>query len=194
MSIPEEPLSISRDWEALRPDLRAALLVAVLIVLLEMVSDAIPLFGWLISLPFAVGVYLAQGVLAGVFLRRDSRYPRPSALTALGIGARSALWTGGLSLVVAVVTVIALIPVSLGAILAGLPAVLISFVVDLAINILFAALGAWIYTLTGGKGAAGISCLLSAILGACFWLALAVLVVTAILAALGILPHPSIHP
>jgi hypothetical protein len=185
-------MPIARDWDELRPDLRAALLVAVPIVLLEVVSDAIPLVGWLVSLPFAVAVYLAQGILVGVFLRQDARYSEARALTAMGIGARSALWTGGLSLAVAVLTVAALIPVSLGAILAGLPAVLISFVVDLGINIFFAALGAWIYALAGGKGAAGISCLLSVVLGMCFWLAIAVLVVGGILAALGVIQLPAL--
>jgi enoyl-CoA hydratase/carnithine racemase len=61
--------------------------------------------------------------------------------------------------------VVVLAPITLGAILVGLPAVLISFVADLGINILLSSLGAWIYSVSGGKGALGASCIMAAVLG-----------------------------
>jgi hypothetical protein len=176
------------------PDLRAALLVAILVILLEIASDALPVAGWLIGLPFAIGVYLFQGILTGVFLRRDPRFPSPHALQFLATGARSALWTGALSLVVSALTLAVLAPVTLGAILAGLPALGVTLVADLAINLVFSALGAWIYSLAGAKGAAGFSCVLAAVLFACFWLALAAGVVGAIVYGVGHIPAIHIPP
>ena len=178
------------------PDLRAAAIVAILVVLLEIASDAVPVAGWLIGLPFAIGVYLVQGILAGVFLRRDERYPARHPGHFLGIGARSALWTGGLSLVVSALMLAVLAPVTLGAILVGLPALVGTFLADLTINVLFAALGAWIYSFSGGKGALGFACVLAAALFVCFWLALAAGVLGAIVYGVGHIPAihiPQIH-
>jgi hypothetical protein len=170
------------------PDLRAALLVALPVVVLEVASDAIPLAGWLIGLPFAIGVYLAQGILVGVFLRRDARYTAPRAWHFLGIGARSALWTGALSLTVSLLMLAALAPATLGAILVGLPAIAGTFLADLAINAIFSALGAWVFSVSGAKGAAGFSCVLAGLLFVLFWLALAVGVVWLIVYGVGHIP------
>jgi hypothetical protein len=170
------------------PDLRAALLVALPVVALEVASDAVPLAGWLIGLPFAVGVYLAQGILVGVFLRRDPRFPNPRAWHFLGIGARSALWTGGLSLAVSLLTLAVLAPATLGAVLVGLPAIAGTFLADLAVNVACSALGAWVYSLGGAKGAAGFSCVVAGLLFVLFWLALAVGVVALIVYGVGHIP------
>lgn len=175
-------------WETRTPDLRAALLVAILVIALEVASDVIPVAGWLVGLPFAIGVYLVQGVLAGAFLRRDPRFPDQRTGHFLGIGARSALWTGGISLAAALVTVAALAPVTLGAILVGLPALLVTFLADLALNVVFSALGAWVYSLAGGKSAVGFSCVLAAVLFACLWLALAVGLIGLIVYGVGHIP------
>jgi hypothetical protein len=184
---------ISR-WSTIAPDVRAALLVALPVVVLEVASDAIPLAGFLIGLPFAVGVYLAQGILVGVFLRRDPRYPTPRAWHFLGVGARSALWTGGLSLAVSLLTLAVLAPATLGAVLVGLPAIAGTFLVDLAVNAVCAALGAWVYSAGGAKGAAGFSCAAAGLLFVLFWLALAVGVVALIVYGVGHIPPVHLPP
>lgn len=176
------------------PDLRAALLVAGLVIVLEIASTAIPVAGWLIVLPFEVGVYLVQGILAGVFLGRDPRYSTRHAGHFLGIGARSALWTGGLSLVVSLLTIAVMVPVTFGAVLVGLPALAVTFLADLASNVLFSALGAWIYSFSGGKGAVGLSCALAAVLLACVWLALAVGMVALVVFGVGRIPPVHLPP
>jgi hypothetical protein len=175
-------------WSAMAPDLRAAIYVALPVIVLEVASDAIPLAGWLVGLPFAVGVYLAQGILVGVFLRRDARYTAPRAWHFLGIGARSALWTGVLSLAVSLLTLAALASATLGAILVGLPALAGTFLADVAVNAVFSALGAWVYSVGGAKGAAGFSCVLAGLLFVLFWLALAVGVVWLIVYGVGHIP------
>ena len=185
--------SINRGWSDLAPDLRAALVVALFVIGLEILSDAVPVVGWLASLPFGIVVYVFQGIAAGAFLRRDARYHRKNPWDFLGIGARSALWTGALSLVVALLTVQALLPVSLGAILVSLPAVLGSSAVDIALNLIFSSLGAILYGLFGGRRASSFACLGSALLAFGCCLFAVGLLVTVFLSAVGVLPHPAIY-
>jgi hypothetical protein len=188
----DNPTAIDRTWNSILPDLRAALAVALFVIVLEVVGDVIPVAGWFATLPFDIPVYLFQGILAGVFYRQAAHGFTPRAWNYLGIGARSALWTGLISLVTAFVTVLAMLPVSLGAVLVGLPAVGGSFVVDLGLNLVFSALGAWIYSLTGGRRASGIACLLSTVLAAGGCMLAVGLVIWVILSAVGVLPRPII--
>ncbi len=188
----DNPSPIRHEWDQIAPDLRAALVVALFIILLEVVGDAIPVVGWLAALPFSIPVYLFQGILTGAFSRGAPGRPRRRTWIVLGLGARSAVWTGALSLAAGLVTAAALLPVSLGASLVSLPVILASFGVDFGLNLVFSILGAWIYTIGGGRRAAGFACLISALFAAWLFLLAVGLLLLGILSAAGLLPHPAL--
>ncbi len=144
-----------------RPDVRAALVVSPVVILLEILSDVIPGIGYALTVPIAIVTYYVQGVLTGRYLRQDPRYvaARPGEYARLGL--LSAVWTGVvLSNIVTLIDFVVLTPLSLGAILIGLPLVLASSVIDMALNLALTTLGAWLYGRLGNNRIAGVSCVL----------------------------------
>jgi len=146
-------------WNRLSPGVKAALTVAVVVIMLEVVSDLLPAVGFVVALPFAIATYYVQGLLAGRYLKNDPRYPAAGLGRYLGAGALSAFWTGVvISNVVTIIDTVLLTPVTLGAVLAALPLVLVSSLVDIALNFFFTVLGAWLYRRFSGGRLFGISC------------------------------------
>ncbi len=146
-------------WAHLSPALRAAITVALVIILFEVLSDLLPAVGFILTLPFAIVTYYVQGLLAGRFLRNDPRYPSAGPGLYLSSGAQSAFWSGVvLSSAVTLIDTILLAPLTLGAVLAALPLVLGSSLVDIGLNFFFTGLGAWLYSRFSGRRLLGISC------------------------------------
>ncbi len=151
-------------WYRLKPDVRAALLVSPAIVLIELLSSLAPVVGYAVTFPLALVVYLVQGFLVGR-LAKNGGISEP--VSAMRLGALSGLWTGLLlSNAVSLIVLLVAAPLSLGAFLLGLPAILAASLLDICLNVLISALGAWLYALLGGKWAAGISCFLGIVGGA----------------------------
>ncbi|MCL4562433.1 MAG: hypothetical protein M1281_17700 [Chloroflexi bacterium] len=147
-----------------RPDVRAALVVSPVVVILEILSDVIPGIGYVLTVPIAVVTYYVQGVLAGRYLREDPRYANAGAGEYARRGALSAVWTGiVLSNAVTLIDFVILTPLSFGAILIGLPLVLASSLTDMVLNLVFTTLGAWLYGRLGSHRMWGISCILMGI-------------------------------
>jgi len=163
-------------WTDLSPALRAAITVAVVVIILEVLSDGLPAVGFILTLPFAIATYYVQGLLVGRFLKNDPRYPAAGPGLYLGSGALSAFWTGvvisgGVTLIDAAI----LIPVTLGAVLAAIPLVLGSSLVDISLNFFFTILGAWLYSRFSGRRLLGVSCALMGLVMVCLCLAAAAL-------------------
>ena len=146
-------------WAHLSPALRAAITVALVVILLELLSDLLPAVGFILTVPFAIVTYYVQGLLAGRFLKNDPRYPSAGPGLYLGSGAQSAFWSGVvLSSAVTLIDTAILTPLTLGAALAALPLVLGSSLVDIMLNFIFTILGAWLYSRFSGRRLLGISC------------------------------------
>jgi hypothetical protein len=159
-------------WNNLSPGLRAAITVAVVIIILEVLSDVLPAVGFIVTLPFAIVTYYVQGLLAGRFLKNDPRYTPAGPGLYLSSGALSAFWTGVvISNVVTLIDTILLTPLTLGAVLAAIPLVLGSSLLDMALNFLFTILGSWLYSRFSGRWLLGISCAVMGLVMACLCLA-----------------------
>jgi hypothetical protein len=159
-----QPNSTRTGWKGLQPDLRAAILISPAIVLIELFSSLAPVVGYTVTFPIALAAYLVQGFLVGR-LAKNQGLVRP--LSVMGLGGVSGVWTGVLlSNAVTLIVFLVATPVSLGAFLLGFPAVLAGSLLDIALNIIISALGAWLYARIGGLWAAGISCFLGVAGGA----------------------------
>lgn len=138
--------------------MKAALWVSWAVAILEVASTTLPVIGYLITLPLAVIVYAVQGVLVGRFIRQDERFAGSGPAVFARQGAVSALWTSlGVSTILIVLTEAAMTPVTLGASLAGLPAVLASSLGDLLVNLLVTGLFTWASFRFGNRVAAGLT-------------------------------------
>jgi hypothetical protein len=157
--IEKQSSSADEWWEKLSPGLKAALLVGIIVVGLEFVSDILPAIGFIITVPVAIIVYYVQGILAGRYVRRDPRYAPASSGVYLRQGAVSAFWTAlVISTAVTVIDMVVLTPLTVGAILVALPVTLVSSLIDVGLNFFFTMLGAWFYSRFSTAGLAGISC------------------------------------
>ena len=67
------------DRDYLRPDLKAAIAVAIFFVGIEFLGDLIPFAGYLITFPVTLVVYYIQGLLTGLFIKRDPKYSSSSS-------------------------------------------------------------------------------------------------------------------
>jgi hypothetical protein len=164
----------------------------VFVIGLEILSDVIPVAGFVLCLPLAVAVYSFQGLLVGWYLRASPRAASTSSWSPIRKGALSAFWTGAvLSPLVALITTSILTPVTLGAALVSLPATFMSGLVDLALNLVFTILGAWIAAHFGKASSLGCSCLVLAVMGVVYWILIAVGIAGIILTATHAIPTPS---
>jgi hypothetical protein len=176
-----------RDAERLNPDVRAALFAAIPVILLEALTDLVPVAGFLIALPLSIGVYLLQGSLVSRYAHADPRYADASQGQVIGLAARSALWTGAvISPLAALVSLLVGTTTTAGLLLLWLPGVVAGTVLDLLINLGFTMLGSWLGLRATGKQAISNSCLGVAAGVAMIWLLVAVLTVVGILA---VVPH-----
>jgi hypothetical protein len=183
-------------WSKLSPGVKAALAVALVIVLLEVLSDFLPAVGFIVTLPFALVTYYVQGLLAGRFLKNDPRTPSAGVGLYLRAGALSAFWTAVvISNVVTLIDTVLLTPVTLGAVLAAIPLVLASSLVDMALNFIFTILGTWLYSRFSGRRLAGISCAVMGLVMGCLCLAAAALAGGLIFGGVNLFNHlPAILP
>jgi hypothetical protein len=135
-------------WQSLAPDWKGALVVTVFLVVLGMLSDAIPGLGFIFSLPFTIIVYYIQGVLVGRYARSSPAYCDKKFWL---LGMISGLWT---SLVIgSIFTLITLAiqyTLTLGAAAALIPLVIAQSLFEIIMNVTFSGLGAWLYGLFGG--------------------------------------------
>jgi hypothetical protein len=176
-----------QDAERLYPDIRAALLVAIPVILFEALTDLVPVAGFLIALPLSIGVYLLQGSLVSRYAHADPRYAGANQGQVIGLAARSALWTGVvISPLAALVSLLVGTTTTAGLLILWLPGVVIGTVLDLLINLGFTILGSWLGLRATGKQAISSSCLGVAAGVAVTWLLVAVLTVVGILA---VVPH-----
>lgn len=135
-------------WQNLAPDWRAALLVTLVIFVLGLVGDLVPGLGFLISVPFLVLVYYLQGVLTGRFARQHPVYQGKRYFL---LGARSGLWTSVVFGILFTLTALAIqYTFTLGTALALIPIIISQSLMDIVLNVSFAALGAWLYKMLGG--------------------------------------------
>jgi hypothetical protein len=177
-------------WTHLSPALRAAITVAVVVILLEILSDMLPAVGFILTLPFAIAVYYVQGLLVGWYLKNDPRYPAAGPGLYLGSGALSAFWTGVvISGGVTLIDTAILTPLTLGAVLAAIPLVLGSSLVDMVLNFFFTILGAWLYRRFNNRGLLGVSCALLGLVMACLCLAGAALAGAIIFGGVSLFRH-----
>jgi uncharacterized membrane protein YjgN (DUF898 family) len=143
-----EALSPPSWWQNLAADWKGALVVTVFLVVLGMLSDAVPGLGFIFGLPFTILVYYIQGVLVGRYARRNPAYRNKKFFW---LGMKSGLWT---SLVIgSIFTLITLAiqyTLTLGAAVALIPLVIAQTVFEIIMNVTFSGLGAWLYGLIGG--------------------------------------------
>ncbi|MDR3575180.1 MAG: hypothetical protein P4L50_15075 [Anaerolineaceae bacterium] len=145
----------------LRPDLKAAITVLVFLIGFEILGDLLPFVGYLITFPITLAVYYFQGFLTGVFMTRDARYRSAATWRYAGMGFTSSLWTGIIfAFVLTLFSYLVTTPFSLGLNLAELPFTLLTFLLDLFLNIIFTTLAAWFFGLLNRAAFTGISCLL----------------------------------
>jgi hypothetical protein len=181
----------STSWSGLRPDLKAAAIVAIFVVGLEILSDVIPVAGFVICIPLAIAVYTLQGLLVGWYWRAWNDPASPRAWGPLRLAALSALWTGAvLSPLVALAATTALTTVTLGAALVGAPLTFASSLIDLALNLVFTLFGAWLAVRFSKGSSLGCSCVMLAIISSVFCVLLAAGLVALILMAAHAIPSP----
>lgn len=173
--------STKSGWNSLTPDLRAALLVSPAIVLYELLSSLVPVLGFTITLPLALATYLVQGLLVGRLAKMEASSVLMTRLSYARLGTLSGVWTSVfVSNAVTLIVLLIATPVSLGAFLLGLPAILAASLLDICLNVVISTLGAWLYAQLGGKWAVGLSCFLG-LIG--FALSCSLVAIAAILAA-----------
>jgi hypothetical protein len=152
---------IKQFWGRLPPDVRAAVVVGVAIIVLEVITDVLPGFGHILVLPVALTAYYLQGVLTAWWARQDERYANLGRfMSCASLGLKTAFWTSVvLSTVVMVINIVILTPLSLGGTATLIPFIFSGSLADWFLNSIFAVLGAWMYVQMGGKGLLKATCL-----------------------------------
>jgi hypothetical protein len=141
-------------WQSLSPPVRSATVMLFFNAGLQSVSSYLPGFGFVITAPFQVVSYFAQGLLVGKLAREDYRYQRENYLT---LGLQSVMWSTLLSTGLLLLMLFVLGAVTLGGIVVLLPVMVISQFGNVFLNICFTTLGAWLYERSGGKNILKIS-------------------------------------
>ena len=170
------------DHPDLPPWLKAGILAGAVLAVLEVFSNLIPVVGFIITEPLAIITYYLQGVMAARYTLADPRR-RPGSRVAQA--ALSGLATGvTLAVAATLVEYVILVPLTLGSALVALPFSIANSLMDIAFNLGFAAIGAWLY---GRLGRARFAAASVALLG-CSLAALCLVLVggVALLAALGL--------
>jgi hypothetical protein len=148
-------------WDSLPPDLKAAIAVAILFIGFEVLGDLLPFVGYLITFPVSLVIYYIQGVLTGIFIKRDSKYLSTSSWGYARMGFTSSLWTGIiLALILTFLSYLVTTPATLGLSLAELPFTLLTSLIDLVLNLIITTLAAWLFGLLNRTVLTGASCLI----------------------------------
>ncbi len=124
-----------------RPWLRAGILAGLVIAVLELISNLLPGIGFVLTTPLEIIVYYFQGVMVARFIRRDARLApvRPVPQAALSGLVTSVV----ISIIFTILTYTILVPVTLGGAFLALPFSILNSLMDIVLNVIFAALGAW---------------------------------------------------
>jgi hypothetical protein len=182
---PEPDLQAGQAFgRRLGPALTAALMISWLLVLQEIMSDLLPFFGSLLTLPAWMFLYYLQGLLVGYLARRDPGARSHSTLHVTGLGIVSAFWSG-----IVISSVISLLGLGLSTLLTAgaaaltIPLMLPGMLLDFFLNLVLTTLGAWIYAHRSGRHLLGISCSIGLLLTIAYCMLVTVLI--AVLAAGG---------
>jgi hypothetical protein len=125
------------------PWLKAALAAGIVLAILEVISNLLPVIGFVITEPFNIIGYYCQGVLAAYFASQDALF---TSRRRVFQAARSGLATGiVLAIVFTIISYAVLLPATLGGAVAALPFSLLNSLMDITLNVAFASLGAWLY-------------------------------------------------
>ncbi len=131
------------------PWLRAGLIAGLALSVLELISNFIPVVGFVLATPFNIIAYYCQGVLAALYSAEDERF---TARRRISQAALSGLATGVvLAVVFTLISYGILVPATLGGAVAALPFSLLNSLMDVTLNVTFACLGAWLYGKLGKK-------------------------------------------
>ena len=148
-------------WDSLRPDLKAAISVAIFFIGFEVLGDLLPFMGYLITFPVTLVIYYLQGLLTGLFIRKDPKYLSTGPWSYARTGFISSIWTGIiLSLILSLLSYLVTTPATLGLSLAELPFTLLTSLLDLVLNLIISTFAAWLYGLLNRAAFARISCLI----------------------------------
>jgi hypothetical protein len=146
---------------SLRPDLKAAIAVAIFFIGFEILGDLLPFVGYLITFPLTLVIYYFQGLLTGYFIKRDFRYLSTSSWRYALMGFTSSLWTGIiLATILSILSYVVTTPATFGLSLAELPFTLLTTLLDLVLNLIITTLAAWLFGLLNRTAFTGVSCLL----------------------------------
>jgi hypothetical protein len=152
------PASLSL-WQRSGPALKAALLVSWVIVMQEVIGDALPVVGNAVFMPLWLEAYYVQGLLVGHFARRSSPTSRLSVAGVTRLGLVSALWTSVVfSLVVMIAGVALSTAMTAGAALVTFPLMLAGGLLDIVLNVSLTTLGAWLYAWVDRRWLRYLSC------------------------------------
>jgi hypothetical protein len=137
------PISSSNSGSGPAPWLRAGLIAGLALSVLDLISNFMPVIGFVITGPLNLIAYYLQGVLAARYAAADARF---SARRRVSQAAISGLATG--VVLAGVFTLISygiLLPATLGGAALALPFSLLNSLGDILFNVGFACLGAWLY-------------------------------------------------
>jgi hypothetical protein len=170
-------------WQRLGPALSAAVCISWVLILQEIMSDLIPFFGSLFTLPIWIFLYYIQGLLTGYFAKRDPNTQNLSIFRKIGMGLISAVWSGVVfSAILAILGLGVSSVLTAGAAIVTLPLTIAGSALDIFLNLFFCGLGVWIYSNRNGKHLIGPSCAIMAMISVGYCL---VLTTGAILLATG---------
>jgi hypothetical protein len=152
-------------WQRSGPALKAALLVSWVLVVQEIIGDALPVIGNAIFLPLWLAVYYIQGLLVGYFARRSPETRQLSAAAVARLGLVSALWTSVVfSLIVMITGIVLSSTATAGLALLTLPLIVGGSLLDFVTNVSLTVLGAWLYAWLNQGWLTCVSCGVIAIL------------------------------
>jgi hypothetical protein len=148
-------------WDSLRPDIKAAIAVAIFFIGFEVLGDLLPLVGYLITFPVTLVIYYVQGLLTGIFMKKNPKYLSSGPWGYARMGFTSSIWTGIiLALILSLLSYLVTTPATLGLSLAELPFTLLTSLLDLVLNLIITTLAAWLYRLLNRAAFVRISCLI----------------------------------
>jgi len=155
---PATPASLS-FWQRSGPALKAALLVSWVLVVQEIIGDALPVVGNAIFLPLWLALYYIQGLLVGYFSRRNANTRLLGAAGVARLGLVSALWTSVVfSLIVMIAGIALSSAVTAGVALVTLPLIVGGSLLDFVTNVTLTVLGAWLYAWLDRRWLSCVSC------------------------------------
>jgi len=135
-------------WQQLRPDIRAALAIALVMCILSSINSLTGGLACIGTAPFLVVSVLAHGVLVGKYAENDFRfevedYPR------LALYSVFYMWL--IVTAFSIISVVISLGVTLGAVLAVMPILLLNYFGTVVLNAVLTPLAAWLYGRYGNK-------------------------------------------